>query len=400
MKPINHNIIGGNAKMVRSINRATILNLIRERQPISRVTISKVIRLNKSTISNIVAELLDKEYLVEELVSDNNIGRNPYQLRLNPDRHFVGAINFDTKLVRVAIINLNGKVVSQKEIQSTIETPEEYVKEAMNRLNQLKSHLSINSLEGIGVTISGLIDPVDGYVMFAPNLQWKDVRLNELFQKYDKSKTLFRFENDAEASAVGELWYGKGQIKMHSNFVFVSVGAGIGAGIVIDNKVIEGVSYAAGEFGHMTIHENGDKCICGNSGCWEAYASDKATLKRFLERKKIKSAEILIDDVYQAVQDGDRDAIDVLKETGRYLGEGISNILRALDPPAIVFGGKILKVWNIIYPEILSGLSKHSFFGLEKRVKILPSSLDERPRLIGSATLVLSEIFRDYRIIK
>jgi len=400
MKPSNNTVIGGNAKMVRSINRATILNLIRERQPISRISISKVTKLNKSTISSIVAELLDEEFLVEELVSDNNIGRNPYQLRLNPQRHFVGAVNFDTKLVRVAIINLNGKVLTQKETAVKNATPQEYVKEAINRLNLLKSQLSISTLEGIGVTISGLIDPLDGYVMFAPNLGWKDVRLSDLFKKYDKNKTLFRFENDAEASAVGELWYGKGEIRMHSNFVFVSVGAGIGAGIVIDRKVIEGVSYAAGEFGHMTIHENGLKCICGNEGCWEAYASDKATLKRFSERKKMNKRQVIIDDVYRSALDGDREALAVVKETGLYLGEGIANILRALDPPAIVIGGRILAVWNIIYPEILKGLSRHSFFGIEKRVKILPSSLDERPRLIGSATLVLSEIFRDYRIIK
>lgn len=403
MRPTNNNIIGGNAKLVRSINRATILNLIRERQPISRVNISKVTRLNKSTISNIVAELLDEEYLVEELVSDNNIGRNPLQLRLNPGRHFVGAVNFDTRLIRVAIINLNGKVVIQKEIRGSVVTPEEYVKNAVAKLNQLKIQLSIKTLEGIGVTIAGLIDPVDGYVMFAPNLGWKDVKLNDLFRKYDKNKTLFRFENDAEASALGELWYGKGEIRLHSNFVFISVGAGIGTGIVVDNKVIEGVSYAAGEFGHMTIHENGDACICGNKGCWEAYASDKATVQRYLDRIKTKKTakdKILIEDIFRVARNGDIDAVEILKETGNYLGEGISNILRALDPPAIVIGGRILEVWDIIYPEILNGLSRHSFFGLEKRVKIIPSSLEERPRLIGSATLVLSELFRDYKIIR
>ena len=96
----------------------------------------------------------------------------------------------------------------------------------------------------------------------------------------------------------------------------------------------------------------------------------------------------------------DRYAIEAVKETGNYLGEGISNILRALDPPAIVIGGRILQVWNIIYPEILNGLSRHSFFGLEKKVKILPSSLSEKPRLIGSATMALNEFLRDYKITK
>ena len=399
----NEQIIGGNSKLVRSINRATILNLVRERQPISRINISKITGLNKSTISNIVSELLEDEYLVEELVSDSNIGRNPFQLRLKLDRYYVGAINFDTNLIHVAIVNLNGKVLKQEECYDSALSPDEFVKKALNRINILKEKLSIKKLEGIGVTISGLINPVNGHVIVAPNLGWKNITLSELFEKYDKNKTPVRFENDAEASALGELWYGKGEIRKHSNFVFVSLGAGIGTGIVINHNVLEGDSHAAGEFGHMTIHENGIKCVCGNKGCWEAYASDKATLRRYIIRKKISAEgkkKLLIDDIYMAAQNGENDALEVLKETSSYLGEGISNILKALDPSAIVIGGRILKVWDIIYDEVLNGIAKHSFFGLEKRVKILQSSLSEKPRLIGSATMILNEIFRDYRITK
>jgi len=185
MKKTNSIIIGGNSKLVRSINRATILNLIRERQPISRVIISKITRLNKSTVSNIVSELIREGYLIEELVSDKKIGRNPLQLHLNQGRHFVGAVNFDTKLIHVAIVNLNGKILKQIEIQNSVVTPDDYVKRAIKKINQLKSELAIKTLQGIGVTISGLIDPVNGHVSVAPNLGWKDVKLKELFRKYD-----------------------------------------------------------------------------------------------------------------------------------------------------------------------------------------------------------------------
>jgi len=394
-------IIGGNAKLVRNINRAAILNLIRERQPISRVNISKITKLNKSTVSSIVSELLENEYLVEELVADSNVGRNPLQLRLNVGRYHVGAINFDTKITRIAIVDISGKVISRDEYHSVNNSPEEYVSKALKYINKLKNRLGINKLEGIGVTIAGLIDPDDGYVIVAPNLGWKDVKLGQIFKKYKSCTSVIRFENDAEASALAELWYGKGIINNFSNFVFVSVGAGLGTGIVINRKVIEGVSYAAGEFGHMNIFEKGEPCVCGNTGCWEAYASDRATVKRYLAEKKPepdKSMPVMVKDVIQAAQNNDKVAIEVLRETGRYLGIGISNIIRALDPPAIVIGGHILQVWDIIYDEILNGLSKRSFFGLEKRVKILPSSLSERPRLIGAATLAIERIFNDYKI--
>ena len=107
---------------------------------------------------------------------------------------------------------------------------------------------------------------------------------------------------------------------------------------------------------------------------------------------------VMVKDVIRAAQDGEAIAISTLKETGWYLGIGISNVIRVLDPQAIVVGGHILQVWDMIYPDILAGLSKRSFFGLEKRAKILPSSLSERPRLIGAATLALERFFSDYKI--
>ena len=131
-------IIGGNAKLVRNINRSMILNLIREKQPISRVNISKITKLNKSTVSSIVSELLENEYLVEELVGDGNVGRNPLQLELNVRRYHVGAINFDTKIIRVAIVDIGGKVVSKDEYCPVDNSPEEYVSKALKCLNELK----------------------------------------------------------------------------------------------------------------------------------------------------------------------------------------------------------------------------------------------------------------------
>jgi hypothetical protein len=163
-------IIGGNAKLVRNINRAAILNLIRERQPISRVNISKIMKLNKSTVSSIVSELLENEYLVEELIADKNVGRNPLQLRLNAGRYYVGAINFDTRTIRVAIVDISGKIIGEEKYFPASNSPEEYVSTSTNCISKLKERLTINHLEGIGITVAGLIDPNDGYVIVAPNL--------------------------------------------------------------------------------------------------------------------------------------------------------------------------------------------------------------------------------------
>ncbi|MCB0283462.1 MAG: ROK family transcriptional regulator [Calditrichae bacterium] len=395
------NIIGGNSKLVRSINRSAILNLIREQQPISRIRISRIMGLNKSTVSNIVNELLDEDLIYEEIVSDQNVGRNPLDLRLKLGSHYVGAINFESKILRIAIADIDGTIRKKEEFDSIENDPEYRVKQAIEKLDELTKNMGITSLVGVGVTVAGLIDPKSGFVIVAPNLDWKNVELGEIFKRYT-ANTTFYFENDAEASALAELWFGKGEIKKYSSFVFVSIGAGIGTGIVIDYKVIEGRIYAAGEFGHIPIFERGEPCICGYYGCWEAYASDRATVKWYKRSKNIAESnqDITLLDVLEAVNRKDEKAINVIKETGSYIGYGISNIIRALDPQAIVLGGRILQVWDLIYPEILKGLSHRTFFGLEKSVKILPSSLKERPRLIGAATLALKEFFNDYRIIR
>lgn len=394
-------IIGGNSKLVRSINRSAILNLIREQQPISRIRISRIMGLNKSTVSNIVSELLEEDLIYEEVVSDQNVGRNPLDLRLKLGSHFVGAINFESKILRIAIADIDGTIRKKEEFDSLENDPEYRVKQAVKKLDNLMRKLGIDNLVGVGITVAGLIDPKTGYVIVAPNLDWKNVELGKIFKRYKKEMT-FYYENDAEASALAELWFGKGDIKKYSNFVFVSIGAGIGTGIVIDSKVVEGRIYAAGEFGHIPIFERGEPCVCGYFGCWEAYASDRATVKWYKRRKNINDEDqkITLIDVLKAIKNNDEDALKVLKETGSYIGYGISNIIRALDPQAIVLGGRILQVWDLIYPEILKGLSHRTFFGLEKNVKILPSSLKERPRLIGAATLALKEFFNDYRIIK
>jgi predicted NBD/HSP70 family sugar kinase len=270
-------------------------------------------------------------------------------------------------------------------------------------MDKLKQKLKISTLESIGVTIAGLINPSTGTVLVAPNLGWKNVQLGDIFREHQKKPCTIKFQNDAEASALAELWFGEGEINNFNNFVFVSVGAGLGTGIVINRKVFEGHSYAAGEFGHLNIFGDGEPCVCGSSGCWEAYASDRATVKRYLKQKGLSptpSKPVMVNDVIEAAQAGEKTAITVLKETGVFLGIGISNIIRALDPPAIVIGGHILQAWDLILDDLIAGISRRGFFDLEKQVKVLPSSLKERPRLIGAATLALEQIFSDYKITR
>ncbi|HEX9652069.1 MAG TPA: ROK family transcriptional regulator [bacterium] len=368
LKLSHDTFIGGNAKLVRSINRAVILNLIRENQPISRIAISRLTGLNKSTVSSIVADLLEEDLLYQEVEPTPNVGRHPINLCLKLGIHFVGAINFDYTPSRIAIADLDGSLKETVAIETVSENPGDFVARCVRELLNLRDRLNIGRLEGIGVSVAGIVDPAQAKVIFAPRLGWEDLDLGGLMHELSPKDCFIIIDNDARASAMAELWYGDHDLNL-SNFVFLSVGPGIGTGIVVGRNLIYGGSSASGEFGHMALFESNELCSCGNYGCWEAYASDRATVKRYTSKTSSDSTGgIMLQDIIdRALKTNDSVACESLHETGHYLGLGIANIIKALDPEAIVIGGRITGAWEIIYPEIMQTLSKRAFFGKKKR---------------------------------
>lgn len=395
-------VISGNAKIVRSINRSAILNIIREKQPVSRSTISKLTKLNKSTVSSIVLELLEDGLIREEPVKDSNIGRNPILLHLKLQEHYVGAIDIDPEISIIGIADIDGSIASKSQLKTDLSSPLKFTRRCARKLESLKQHLKIRQLYGIGVSITGIVDPEMGKIVNAPNLGWKDFDILPVIEECCPNDGPIIIENEANASALAELWFGK-EVQNIDNFVFIS--EGIGSGIIIDGKLIVGSSHMAGEFGHMTVVENGEPCVCGNLGCWEAYASDRATVKRYPRTQAQNGNSSLtigkqFHQILKRAREKEPEAIQTLRDTGHYLGLGIANIIKAIDPEAVVLGGRITRAWKIIYPEIMKEIKSRALFGRSKPVKIFPTSLKERPSFIGAATLGIKEIFSGLRITK
>jgi len=396
------NLITGNNKVLRGINRAMILSIIREQQPISRVNIARLTGLNKSTVSSIISELLQEDLIFEQVNEDQNIGRNPLNLFLKLGKYFVGAINIDSSITRFAIADIDGSIKGVSNIETNSKDPSGFVKICIDEIKRLCGELKIKHLEGLGVSIAGIVDSENLTVNFAPNLGWEDFNIGKLLKELLPDIKNIAVENDAKSSALAELRFGEYDIDL-SNFVFLSIGQGIGSGIVIENKIMNGEFHASGEFGHMVIFEGGQLCSCGNNGCWEAYASDRAIVNRYLAKKHGKvyhAVDFIAQDIIDLAKKKDEVAVDILRQIGCYLGLGIANIIKAIDPHAIIIGGKITQVWDIIYPEINSIVLQRSFFGKKKDIKILPTSIiNVSPRLMGAAALAIEEIFSGYKIM-
>jgi len=400
MNTKSSNIINGNSQIVRGINRVTVLNTIRERQPISRADLSRFTGLTKSTITIIVSQLLEEGLVYETVNSDRNIGRNPLDLRLRIDKYYIGAINIDFSVTHLAIVDLDGSIKNSKSINTSPKDPEDFIECCIKELTSLSNELNIIKLEGMGISVAGIVDSKNLIVNFAPNLGWEDFNIGVQVRKWLPEMRNLVIGNAAKSSALAELWFGSHEVDL-SNFVFLSISEGIGSGIMVNNRLIEGGYEASGEFGHMVIYEGGNPCRCGNYGCWESYASDSATVKRYSAKKNndiSQTVNFLMQDIVTLAKNGDEPAIEVLKQTGYYLGLGISNIIKAIDPITIIVGGKVTQVWNIIYPEIDNVVKQRAYFGKKRSIKILPTSLKSRPHLLGAAALVIREIFGGYII--
>lgn len=393
-------IISANSKVVRNINRAIILNCIRERQPICRADIARLTRLNKSTVSSIVLELLNEDLLHEHEEKTTSVGRNPINLSLKTGRNFFGAISFDSATTRVAVVDVDGMIVHTAKIQTRQCQAEEFIVECIDQLIQLRTTHHLSQFKGVGVSVAGIVDPVKGKVVFSSNLEWEDVDISEILTSHFPKVPVVAVENDAKSAALAELWFGKHNVRL-SNFVFLSVGRGIGAGIVIDRRILSGESYLAGEFGHMLLVEDGIPCRCGKNGCWEAYASDQATVRRYIAAKNgggPPTGNASIDDVIAAARNADREAVTALKTSGRSLGLGIANIIKAVDPEIIIVGGHITRVWDIIQGDVIEATRAHSLAVNGSGPLILSTSLSKRPSLLGGAALAMSKSFGEVRV--
>jgi predicted NBD/HSP70 family sugar kinase len=389
-----------NAKVARSINRSIILNSIRQRQPISRTRIAQITGLNKSTVSSIVDSLIAEDLVDQEESQGQSIGRSPINLWLRKAKHLSGAISVDSERTRVALVDIDGDVAMQTEISLDTMDPRQLLERCATSLSDLRKKTKGATLLGTGVTVAGMVDSHNARVVFAPNLGWQNLDLFSVIRDVMPNVGPVFIENDAKASALAELLFCKPPVQV-SNFVFLSVGRGIGTGIVVDGKPLFGASHAAGEFGHMTVHEGGEECTCGNRGCWEAYASDRATARAYdlaVGPRSGSGTAPSMTDIIDAAHAGEPAARDVLQRTGRYIGIGIANIIKACDPEAVIIGGRITQAWDLINDEIMAPILHDRFFENHTPIVIRPSSLSVRPALMGAAALVLRNLFADVRV--
>lgn len=388
-----------NHSVLRDFNEMLVLNMVRERQPISRVDIARFTGLEGSTISKIVTRMLDEEFIYEDGVSEasSHGGRKKRFLHLNPKKLYAIGVDLSDPQHTIALSDFSGHILRSDSLPNQRD-PQSALKAVAKSINKmLQTAAAKDRVAGIGVSLVGLVDSKEGRVLVGENLGWgEDVPVGSLLRNALDTNLPIYFENGSRLAALAETWFGKHASRQPHDLVFLDIGEGIGAGIIIKGQLHHGALNGAGEFGHISLDPEGLPCSCGGRGCLEVFASDRATLQRYnaLRSQTNNSgadaqAETVREVVALALR-GNQNAIETLRRTAAYLGRGLVSVVYSINPEVIVLGGQITEAWNIIYPEICRVLSSQVTHFYASGVSIIPSTLEYKPSLVGAVTLVLA----------
>ncbi|HEX8889226.1 MAG TPA: ROK family protein [Pyrinomonadaceae bacterium] len=376
---------------MRDINRQIVLNYVRERGPISRAEIARETVLQRSTVSTIVDELVS-DSLVEEIgEGESTGGRRPTLLRLRASGAAAIGIDITPTRTTVATSDLSGRVLEKEEFATNPDF-EKTIKRAIECVLEIKKRHK-EGLEGVGVILPGLVDPHQGKALYIPYFNWRDLEIEHRVSA--ATGLTVTIDNDANAGALAELWFGRPEVSSARDFIMVFVSEGVGTGIIFDGQIYRGTCGAAGEFGHMIIGERAPvACSCGSHDCWEAFASGRAALARYsrLTKRADATGRLTFAQLIDRALAGDAAARTAIVNTAKYVSIGISNLIVGFSPELVVVGGSIARAWPLV-AEVFGETVERSVRRGLPTARIIASTLGEQTTLMGALSLVLANKF-------
>lgn len=361
--------VGATSSAVRRHNLGALLERLHLDGPASRSALGTSTGLNRSTIADLVQELVARGLVVEEgLTSSAGPGRPSPIVHARPEGAVVIAVELAVDSIAVATIGLGGTVLREEHVglSRTQGSPRRVVAKVAALARGQVEHLPAITVAGVGVAVPGLTRRSDGFVHLAPNLGWKDVPFGTLLaDALGDVGAGVKVANEADLGALGEHRRGAG--RGQDNVVFVSGGIGIGAGLIIGGEPMLGAAGYAGEAGHMLVNPAGRTCSCGNTGCWETEAGEEALTR----------------------------SGDATDDVARWLGVGVGNLINLLNPDVVVLGGFYGPLFDRLEPGVLVGIGSRALGQSRAMAGVVPGALGRAAQLHGAAELCLAETLAD-----
>ena len=380
----------GTFQWMKSVNKSIILNKIRTDAPISRAQIAKETKLTPPTVSGNVKELIDQGIVKESKLGESQGGRKPTMLLINNQGFYVVGVDAGPEIIECVLTDLSGEIIKRTSRKLTTPITNAkfltVLKECIHSCLQGTSPTS-KKIIGIGVAMHGVVDVETGTSLFAPILGLTNIPIKEELEKEFELEV--KVENDARAMALGESWFGNhGEL---SSMLVMNIGRGVGAGLVIDGELYHGAQDIAGEVGHMTIDLYGEICACGNRGCLQTFTTGPAIARRAM--KDMPKETFTAEKVYELAIGGNEEFATILKETGRVIGIGLTNLIHIINPQKIVLGGGVTKAKELILPVILETIEECALTPRAKQTEVSITKLGDDATLIGAVSLLLVDVF-------
>jgi predicted NBD/HSP70 family sugar kinase len=380
------------SETARQINRRIALNFIRRNEPMSRADLARCSGLQRSTVSAIIDQLIDEGWVTEGAIGQALRGRRPRFLHLNVGRAGILAVDLRPAITTVGLAGVDARFVEQAS-WPTPKDPEVFIRQLARTVTLFRSSHPRMVCEGMGVSVPGRADR-SGRLVFAPNLGWGQVELKRLIEA--EIGLPVALENAANACALAELWFGLHPEHLR-HLVAVTVSEGIGVGLLLNGQLVHGGDAMAGEFGHVSVDENGPPCPCGNRGCWERYASNSAAVDHYLGEGRGAPAPagarpaMQFQDLLRLADSGDARAVEALERMVRFLGIGIAGLISGLAPEVIMVIGEVTAAWDRLGPVLEEVVKKRTL--PHAATRIVPTVPATQPRLRGAVTLVVQQHF-------
>jgi predicted NBD/HSP70 family sugar kinase len=382
----------GSLGSLRELNRGRIVAALRELGVASRAEIARRTGLSRSTVSTIVADMLDDGLVVNHSGDAGSrdavagAGRPPMLITLSPSAGTAVGIDFGKRHLAVAVADLSHTILAEtwRELSEDY-TAAQGLDAAAELVRKLLRGARVDRgrVLGVGMGLPGPIHAPTGVVGSSAILPgWVGVRAAEEMQA--RLSLPVQVENDANLGALAELMWGAG--KACDDLVYVKAATGIGGGLIVRGRLYRGAGGTAGEIGHTILDETGDICRCGNRGCLETYAGGPAIVE--LLRRSL-GEELTIEAVLERSAEGDAGCRRAIADAGRHIGTAVANLCNLLNPQRVVVGGSIGTAGDVLLDPMRDAVRRHAIATAAQDVRIVRGELGDRAELLGAVALVL-----------
>jgi N-acetylglucosamine repressor len=375
-------------QLLKAVNRSSILNVIKTHGPIARTDIARLTKLSPATVTGLTAELIVDGLVYEKQEGDSRGGRRPILLSLDSEGAYVIGIKLTDLNATFALTDLNSHIISRHTTTLTAHAPDKVADMLAENVRSLLASANINSsrLLGVGIGMAGIVDTERGICRMSPFEGWRNVPFAEMLEI--RLHYPVYLDNDVNTLTLVERLFGVGQEVRH--FLMVTLGRGVGLGIVADGQIYRGATGGAGEFGHIVIDSDGPVCQCGNRGCLETFTGDPWLLRHArLNGLDVNTPEELV----ALAEKGNRTALDVFSRSGRVLGEALATLINLFNPSLIVISGEGVRAGDFMFNSTRTAIKEHTFGTLGDDVKLLIKPLSDDTWARGAASLVLGGVF-------